>query len=160
MRTKQMVLRFEVGVVPPPTVPIHSWEEARADYKRGPVVGSPSDVVEYFRKYIGGKGTEAFLVLYLDQRNHVLDVYLAAEGTVDQTVVYPREILKRGLELNATGFILAHNHPGGSLSPSDADRQLTHQIATGARALGFTIHDHVIVAHEGSFSFRQAGLLG
>ena len=68
--------------------------------------------------------------------------------------------MKRALDLKATGMILAHNHPGGSLAPSDADRQLTHQILTAARAMGLTVHDHLILTAEGSFSFRQAGMLG
>jgi DNA repair protein RadC len=82
-----------------------------------------------------------------------------AEGTVDHTAVYPREIFKKALELNASGLILSHNHPGGSLEASEGDRQLTRQIVTAARALGISVHDHLIVTHEGHFSFRQAGFL-
>jgi DNA repair protein RadC len=156
---KQIELKFEVGILPPPTVPPVSWEEARETYGRGPVVGDPQNAAEYFRKYIGGRAKEAFLTMYLDHRNHVLDVVLNNEGTVDHTAVYPREVLKKALDLNATGMILAHNHPAGSLEPSEGDKQLTRQISTAARALGLTIHDHLIVTHEGHFSFRQAGLV-
>ena len=81
------------------------------------------------------------------------------EGTVDHTAVYPREILRKALDLNASGILLAHNHPGGSLEASEGDRQLTRQIVTAARAMGLTVHDHLIVTAEGHFSFRQAGLL-
>jgi DNA repair protein RadC len=134
---------------------------ARAEeWKRGRVIGSPSEVASYLREEMGAYGKEVFSVLYLDQRNHLLSCEKVQEGTVDQTVVYPREIMKRALELKATGLILAHNHPGGSLAPSDADRQLTHQILTAARAMGLTVHDHLILTAEGSFSFRQAGMLG
>jgi len=137
------------------------WRRTRnEEFKRGRVIGSPSEVASYLREDMGAYSKECFSVLYLDQRNHLLSCKRVQEGTVDQTVVYPREIMRRALELNATGMILAHNHPGGSLSPSDADRQLTHQILTAARSMGFTVHDHLIVTAEGSFSFRQAGMLG
>jgi DNA repair protein RadC len=155
----QEELKFDVRVLPPPTVPLVSWAEARANYQRGPVLGSPAEAAGYFKQYIGGKKTEAFLTMYLDHRNHVLDVVLNQEGTVDHTAVYPREVLKKALELEATGIIFSHNHPAGSLEPSEGDRALTRQICTAARALGITVHDHLIVTHEGHFSFRQAGLL-
>src|SRR5579883_3481888 len=78
---KQIELKFEVGILPPPTIPPVSWEEARESYGRGPVVGDPQNAAEYFRKYIGGRAKEAFLTMYLDHRNHVLDVVLNNEGT-------------------------------------------------------------------------------
>jgi len=158
-RIKQLEMPLEVMFKIPPTVPPVSWSEARADYERGPVVTSPDDVVAYFAKYIGGRDKEAFVTMYLDHRNHVLETVLNSEGTVDHTAVYPREVLKKALELNATGIIFSHNHPAGSLEPSEGDKQLTRQIITAARALGITVHDHLIVTHEGHFSFRTAGLL-
>ena len=97
--------------------------------------------------------------MFMDHRNHILDCVCMGEGTVDQTAVYPREVLKKALELDSAGIIISHNHPGGSLEASEGDRHLTRQISTAARALGITIHDHLIVTHEGHFSFRQAGLL-
>jgi len=159
MTKKKPELTMEMMFQIPPTVPPVSWAEARADYKRGEAVTSPEQAKGYFARYIGGKEKEAFLAMYLDHRNHVLDCVCMQEGTVDHTAVYPREILKKALELNATGLIFSHNHPAGSLEPSEGDKQLTRQILTGARALGITVHDHIIVAHEGTFSFRQAGLL-
>ncbi len=158
-RAKKEELKFELRVLPPPTVPPTTWAEARADYKRGPVVSGPEDAIAYFQQYIGGKPKEAFLAMFIDHRNHVLDCVLMQEGTVDHTAVYPREILKKALDLNATGLIFSHNHPAGSLEPSEGDKALTRQILTASRALGITVHDHIIVAHEGHFSFRQAGLL-
>ncbi len=158
-KVQEEEMKFDVKAVPPPTVPPISWAEARADYKRGPVVSGPEDVVAYFKQYIGGKRNEAFMTMYVDHRNHVLDVVLNQEGTVDHTAVYPREVLKKALELDATGIIFSHNHPAGSLEPSEGDKALTRQILTAARALGITVHDHLIVTHEGHFSFRQAGLL-
>jgi len=116
MRTKQkqMEMKFEVEKLPPPTVPPITWAESRAEYKRGPVVSAPQEAVDYFKKYIGGRETEAFLTMYLDNRNHVLDVILNGEGTVDHAACYPREILRKAIELNATGLILSHNLCGAS----------------------------------------------
>ncbi len=162
MRTntrKQEQLKFDLMVLPPPTIPVVSWAEARADYKRGPALSGPGDAAEYFRKYIGGKKRECFLTMYVDHRNHLLDVVCGGEGTVDHTAVYPREIIKKALELDASGILLSHNHPGGSLEASEGDRQLTRQIVTACRAMGITVHDHIIVTHESHFSFRHAGLL-
>lgn len=136
------------------------WRLARKEeVARGRLLSSPSDVALYVREELGDRPREVFMVMYLDHRNHVLDCREVQEGTVDHAAVYPREILKTALHLNATGMILAHNHPAGSLSPSEADRSLTRQIQEAARAMGVTVHDHLIVASEGSFSFRQAGIL-
>ena len=158
-KKKQEQMSIDFRTWPAPTVPPITWAQARKDFKRGPVVSSPEHVISYIKEYIGGKEKEAFLAIYLDHRNHLLDCVCMQEGTVDHTAVYPREIIKKALELNATGLILSHNHPAGSLEPSEGDKALTRQIITGARALGITIHDHLIVTHEGHYSFRQAGLL-
>ncbi len=88
-KRKNEALTFDLKVLPPPTVPPASWAEARADYKRGPVITSPEDVAAYFKQYIGGKDTEAFLTMYLDHRNHVLDVVLNQEGTVKNQRAWP-----------------------------------------------------------------------
>jgi DNA repair protein RadC len=159
MKKNQGTQKPEAKLAPPPTIQPISWAEAREEYHRGELLSSPSEVALYVRQYIGGMNREVFLVLYLDHRNHVLDCVAMSQGTVDHAAVYPREILKTALGLDATGIILAHNHPAGSLSPSEADRSLTRQIQDAARAMGITVHDHLIVAHEGSFSFRQAGLI-
>jgi len=97
-RAKKAELKFDLRVLPPPTVPVVSWAEARADYKRGPVVTGPDDVAAYFKQYIGGKTKEAFLTLYLDHRNHVLDCVCNQEGTVDHTFSSRR----RGFEAKTT----------------------------------------------------------
>ncbi len=129
------------------------------DFKRGRVITSPDDVAAFLKEQIGSRPREVFMTLFLDHRNHLLAFERLQEGTVDHTAVYPREILKRALELHATGLILAHNHPAGSLEPSEGDKQLTRQILTASRAMGITVHDHLILTTEGHFSFRQAGLL-
>jgi len=131
----------------------------REDFKRGRVIASPDDVASFLREQIGSRPREVFTALFLDHRNHLLAFEHLQEGTVDHTAVYPREIIKRSLELHATGLILAHNHPAGSLEPSEGDKQLTRQILTASRAMGITVHDHLILTTEGHFSFRQAGLL-
>ncbi len=129
------------------------------EFKRGRIISSPDHVISFLREQIGSRPREIFTALFLDHRNHLLAFEHLQEGTVDHTAVYPREILKRSLDLGATGLILSHNHPAGSLEASEGDKQLTRQIMTAARAMGITIHDHLIVTTEGHFSFRQAGLL-
>jgi DNA repair protein RadC len=131
----------------------------REDFKRGRIISSPDHVTAFLREQIGDKPREVFTALFLDHRNHLLAFEHLQEGTVDHTAVYPREILRRALELGATGLILSHNHPAGSLEASEGDKQLTRQILSAARAMGITIHDHLIVTTEGHYSFRQAGLL-
>ncbi|HTC20273.1 MAG TPA: DNA repair protein RadC [bacterium] len=129
------------------------------EFKRGRTITSPEDVASFLKEQIGSRPREVFTSIFLDHRNHLLAFETLQEGTVDHTAVYPREILKRALELHATGLILSHNHPAGSLEPSEGDKQLTRQILTAARAMGITVHDHLILTTEGHFSFRQAGLL-
>jgi DNA repair protein RadC len=131
----------------------------KEEFRRGRVVSSPDHVIAFLREQIGTRPREVFTALFLDHRNHLLAFEHLQEGTVDHTAVYPREVLKRALDLGATGLILSHNHPAGSLEASEGDKQLTRQILTAARAMGITIHDHLIVTTEGHFSFRQAGLL-
>lgn len=129
------------------------------EFKRGRVIGTPDDVASFVKEQIGSKSREVFACFFVDHRNHLMAFEVLQEGTVDHTAVYPREILKRALDLNATGMILCHNHPAGSLEPSEGDKQLTRQVMTAARAIGITVHDHIIATAESYFSFRQAGLL-
>lgn len=131
----------------------------RESFKRGTVLGSPAQAAAFFQAQLGSRPREAFAAFFLDQRNHLIAFEVLQEGTVDQTAVYPREVLKRALDLRAGGLLVAHNHPGGSLEASEGDRHLTRQLSTAARAMGLTLHDHLIVTAEGHFSFRQAGLL-
>ncbi len=132
---------------------------SREQFKRGRALSGPGDAADFFREQIGNRPREVFAVLFVDHRNHLISYEPLQEGTVDHTAVYPREILRKALDLNASGLLLAHNHPGGSLEASEGDRQLTRQIVTASRAMGITVHDHLIVTAEGHFSFRQAGLL-
>lgn len=132
---------------------------ARADASRGPVVSSWTELVAYLRTALAHRPREQFRTLYLDKKNRLLGDEFTADGTVDHAPVYPRELVRRGLELNASALILVHNHPSGDPSPSEADIAMTRRIVEASRALDLTVHDHVVVAREGVFSFRARGLL-
>ncbi len=102
---------------------------------------------------------EQFRVLYLNSGNELLRDELAGSGSVSSVHVYPREVLKRCLELGATAIIVAHNHPSGRLVPSRNDRTMTRNLVEAAKAIGVAVHDHILIAREGSLSFRRQGLL-
>ncbi len=102
---------------------------------------------------------EQFRVLFLDSRNRLIADEAQTRGTVNQTSVYPREVVRRALELHATALILAHNHPSGDPTPSRADLEMTAEVKQAALALGILLHDHVIVGRGAWLSFRQQGLL-
>lgn len=122
-------------------------------------VHHPSDLIPWFRAEIGNNEEESFAAVFLDQGRRVLGRHVFAEGSRTRTVLYPRQLFKKALELNATGVILSHNHPGGATSPSGADRNLTHAIAKLGEGLEVELVDHIIVTRDGNFSFREAGLM-
>ena len=98
-------------------------------------------------------------MLFLDTRNRLLADEAQAKGTVNHTPVYPREVVRRALELQATAIILVHNHPSGDPTPSRDDIEMTREVATAAKALSIVLHDHVIVGNGAWLSFRREGLL-
>jgi len=102
---------------------------------------------------------EQFRVLFLDARNRLLGDEAQARGTVNHTPVYPREVVKRALELQATAIILVHNHPSGDPTPSRDDIEMTREVKTAAAALSIVLHDHVIIGNGRWLSFRREGLL-
>jgi DNA repair protein RadC len=102
---------------------------------------------------------EQFRILFLDKRNQLIADEVQQTGTVDHTPVYPREVVKRALELSATAIILVHNHPSGDPTPSQADVQMTQQIIAVAAPLGIAVHDHIIVGKEGHASLRGLKLI-
>jgi DNA repair protein RadC len=102
---------------------------------------------------------EQFRVLFLDKRNQLIVDELQQVGTVDHTPVYPREVVKRALELSATALILVHNHPSGDPTPSHADIEMTQTIINVAGPLGIAVHDHIVVGKEGHASFRSLRLI-
>ena len=103
--------------------------------------------------------TEQFRILYLDRKNVLIADEEQAKGTVDHVPVYPREVVKRALELNASALILVHNHPSGDPTPSQADISMTAQVQDAARVLGLVVHDHLIIGKSRELSFRSEGYL-
>jgi len=102
---------------------------------------------------------EEFRVLFLDRKNVLIADEVQGSGTIDHTPVYPREIVKRALELGATAVILVHNHPSGDPTPSRADIEMTRDVMAAAKALRIAVHDHVIVGRSGHVSFKALGLI-
>lgn len=124
-----------------------------------PAISGWTALVRYCRTTMAHRETEQFRVLFLDSKNVLIADEAQAEGTVDHVPVYPREVLKRALELNASSLILVHNHPSGDPSPSGADVAMTKQIDTAAKALSITLHDHLVIGAKTEFSFRSEGYL-
>lgn len=116
-------------------------------------------LVDYCRTAMAHADTEQFRILFLDRKNVLIADEPQAKGTIDHVPVYPREVIKRALELNASALILVHNHPSGDPTPSDADIAVTRQIQDAAEVLSITLHDHLVVGTSGEFSFRSAGYL-
>lgn len=132
---------------------------ARAAAAREPVITSWTALEAYARTAMAHRPREQFRVLYLDRRNILMRDELTAEGTVDHAPVYPREVVRRALELSASSLVLVHNHPSGDPTPSRADIEMTRRVVEAARALGLQVHDHIVVGREGTASFRALGLM-
>ena len=124
-----------------------------------PVLSSWSSVLDYCRTAQAFAEKEEFRILFLDKRNALIADEVQGLGTVDHTPVYPREVVKRALELSATAIILVHNHPSGDPTPSRADIQMTQAIVDVAKPLGISVHDHLIVGKEGHASFKGLKLM-
>ena len=122
-------------------------------------LSSWSDLMAYCKISMAHLNHEQFRILFLDRKNVLIADEEQAKGTVDHVPVYPREVVKRALELNASAIILVHNHPSGDPTPSQSDIQMTAQIDTAAQALGLTVHDHLIIGKSRELSFRAKGLL-
>jgi DNA repair protein RadC len=123
------------------------------------LLSSWAAVNAYLKASLGGRTREAFRVLYLDKANQLIADELMGEGTVDHAPVYPREVMRRALELAASACCLVHNHPSGSASPSSADIEMTRRVVEAGRALGVAIHDHFLVAGDEVVSFKALGLM-
>ena len=124
-----------------------------------PVLSSWSAVLDYCRAAQAFADKEQFRILFLDKRNQVIADEVQGTGTVDHTPVYPREVVKRALELSATAIILVHNHPSGDPTPSRADIQMTQAIVEAARPFGIAVHDHLIVGRDGHASLKALRLI-
>ncbi len=124
-----------------------------------PIISSWQDLITYCRTAMAEEKTELFRILFLDRKNILMADEVQQRGTVDHTPVYPREVVKRSLELGASAIILVHNHPSGDPTPSAADIEMTCRIKDAAKPLGITIHDHLIIGKSKNSSFKQMGLL-
>ena len=123
------------------------------------ILGSWSAVIDYCRAAMAFADREMVRILFLDKRNGLLADEVQQTGTIDHTPVYPREVVKRALALNAAALILVHNHPSGDPKPSRDDIEMTREIKAASEALGITIHDHLVIGRKGHASFRSLGLL-
>ena len=132
---------------------------ARSRVLQRPVVSSWDALLSYCQTTMAHRETEQFRILFLDRKNVLIADEAQARGTVDHVPVYPREVVKRALELNASALILVHNHPSGDPTPSGADIEMTEQIRIAAEALGITLHDHLVIGRSRELSFRAEGLL-
>jgi DNA repair protein RadC len=132
---------------------------ARGQVSKRAALSSWSAVLDYVRAAQAFAAKEQFRILFLDKRNQLIADEVQQEGTVDHTPAYPREIIKRALELSATAIILVHNHPSGDPTPSAADIAMTKQIASAGKPLGVTLHDHIIVGKDGHASLRGLKLV-
>lgn len=132
---------------------------ARARVMNRAVLSSWEALLDYCHTSMAHRETEQFRVLYLDRKNVLIADEEQARGTVDHVPVYPREVVKRALELNASALILVHNHPSGDPTPSESDIVMTTQVQEAAQVLGLVLHDHLIIGKSRELSFRAAGCL-
>jgi len=131
----------------------------REQVVRRPVISSWSALLAYVKTALAHEAREQFRVLFLDKKNQLIADEVMNRGTVDHAPVYPREVVRRALELSASAVILVHNHPSGDPSPSSADVDMTRQVVDAARPLRIAVHDHLVVARDGVASFRALSLM-
>jgi len=131
----------------------------RSELHQRPVVGSWDKLIDYCTAHIAPGTVEEFHILFLDRKNVLIKHEQQQRGTIDHTPVYPREVVKRALELQASALILVHNHPSGDPTPSKADIAVTKDIVKAAQPLGVTVHDHLIIGRGRHTSLRDLGLL-
>lgn len=160
----ESLLREVEGIGETAALDIKAMAEAARRMTRGaigkrPVLSSWAQVLEYCRAAMAFEEREQFRVLFLDKKNMLIADEVQQIGTVDHTPAYPREVVRRALELSASAIILAHNHPSGDPSPSRADIEMTQTIIDTARPLGVIVHDHVILGKNGHASLRGMQLI-
>lgn len=132
---------------------------AKAELIGKPVLNSWTRLMDYCMATMAHETREHFRILFLNKKNELIADEIQGSGTVDHTPAYPREIMKRSLELGATAIILMHNHPSGDPKPSEADVELTRHIIRAAEPFNITIHDHIIISKNGYSSFKNLGLI-
>lgn len=123
------------------------------------VLSSPGAVVDFARVKLAGLPHEAFMVIYVNVKNRVIDYEVLQKGTVDRAIIYPREIIKAAIMHKAAGVILSHNHPSGDPEPSREDKHLTRSVIEAARTIDLRVIDHLIVGKNGYFSFQETRIL-
>lgn len=136
-----------------------SHRAAKADLMKKPVLNSWTRLMDYCVSTMAHEQKEHFRILFLNKKNEMIADEIQNSGTVDHTPAYPREIMKRALEVGATALILVHNHPSGDPKPSQADIDLTRHVIKAAAPFSITIHDHIVVSRNGYASFRNLGLI-
>ena len=131
----------------------------KGDLAERPLLGSFDAVVDYCRAAMVFHATEQFRVLFLDKKNRLIADEVQQHGTVDHSPVYPREVVKRAIELGATALILVHNHPSGDPTPSRADIAMTAEVVAAAKTVEIVVHDHLVVARTGHASLRNLNMM-
>jgi len=149
----------EAGVAALKVVQGAALRLVRAEIMVGPILSNWDRLMEYLNAVLARERVEQFRILFLDNKNRLLADEAQARGTVNHTPVYPREVVKRALELHATALILVHNHPSGDPTPSRADVEMTAEIKAALKPVSVMLHDHVIVGNGRWLSFRQERLL-
>ncbi len=141
------------------TVQAAALKFMRDEVAERPILSSWDAVLAYCRASMGYGATEQFRILFLNRKNVVIADEVQQKGTVDHTPVYPREVVKRALELGASAIIMVHNHPSGDPTPSKADVEMTRRVSDAGKSLGVTLHDHIIVGRDGHASLKSLGLI-
>ena len=149
----------ETAVIALKTVQAAAVRLSRDEVIDKPVLGNWKKLMAYCRASMAFTNVEQFRVLYLNRKNVLIADEVQQKGTVDHTPVYPREVVKRALELGATALIMVHNHPSGDPAPSRADIDMTREVREAGERLGIVLHDHVIISKGGHNSFKSLGLL-
>jgi DNA repair protein RadC len=149
----------DAGAAALKTVHAAALRLTRPEPKKQPLLNNWDALIDYLKAAISREPIEQFRVLFLDTRNRLIADEPQARGTVNHTPVYPREVVRRALEHQATALILVHNHPSGDPTPSRDDIEMTHEVKEAANALSIVLHDHIIVGNGSWLSFRREGLL-
>ncbi len=149
----------EAGAAALRTVQAAALRLARAEVIDRPVLNNWDRLIAYLSAVMARERIEQFRILFLDTKNRLIADEAQARGTVNHTPVYPREVVRRALELQATALILVHNHPSGDPTPSRADLEMTQEVKAAAASLGIVLHDHLVVGNGRHLSFRREGLL-
>lgn len=131
----------------------------QSDLSKKDILSSWSNVIKYCTAAMAHEQREQFRIIFLDKRNQIISDEIQSEGTIDHTPVYVREVVKRALDLGATAIVLAHNHPSGDPTPSQADVKMTKEIVSALEKINILVHDHVIIAREGYTSMRELKLI-